>query len=235
VLFPVFVALAVLVGHALVLKRAKASRLGASAANRMVVFVLGFGFLGALIAKPLYDLPALLEGKPLIGISSFGGIAGGLCGALFFFRRSSMPGKQRWAYLDLLGFAFPFAWIFGRMGCWAAHDHPGVRAEGPLTHMFADGSRYDLGLIEMLAFAIPMAALFHVLSRRARPAGFYSAFFLIVYGPFRLLLDQLHESPPQLIALSVDQFASLAISATGLYIWRAAIYGSTTTVPRIDG
>jgi prolipoprotein diacylglyceryltransferase len=56
----------------------------------------------------------------------------------------------------------------------------------------------------------------HTLSTR-RP-GFAIGLFLAVYGPFRFLLDRLHESPPHWFFLTIDQWSGAAATLLGLAI-----------------
>jgi hypothetical protein len=78
VLFPIWLALAVLTGHLLVLTRAKIA--GIQPAMR--------------IAR--CNIPSLLTRNPSMSISSFGGLAGGLTGALLFFRRARIAHSDTW-------------------------------------------------------------------------------------------------------------------------------------------
>ncbi|MBL8212610.1 MAG: prolipoprotein diacylglyceryl transferase [Bryobacterales bacterium] len=222
-LFAGLVALGVVLAHAVVLRRAGVLRLRTAAVNQMVGAALAAGFLTAYLVKFLYN-PAGLAGNPAAllanstGISSFGGIVGGLLGALAALR-GARPSPL--AYLDALAFAFPFGWILGRTGCVLVKDHPGLPASGPFARDFAGILRYDLALIELLAFALPITLLFSWLARRPRRSGFFLSTFLITYGPFRLLLDALHDQPPRYGPLTVDQWFGLLLTAAGLAFFRS--------------
>jgi prolipoprotein diacylglyceryltransferase len=58
-----------------------------------------------------------------LGIRPLGGISGGFLGGLpwYCFRRLSLVETLR--RLDIVAYAIPFAWMFGRLGCALAHDH----------------------------------------------------------------------------------------------------------------
>jgi len=60
---------------------------------------------------------------------------------------------------------------------------------------FPEGTRYDLGLTELL-FLIPLAALFYLLGRRPRSVGFFFVLYTTLYGVFRVWQDTLHIQPP---------------------------------------
>lgn len=225
--------------HLTLLRRAAEQGLETRLVNRMVAAALAGGLLAAHLAKFLYE-PAMLLRDPSIvlrttaGISSFGGIAGGLLCAIAILRAGRSPVL---VYLDALAYAFPFGWVLGRTGCVVVQDHPGVAATGWLARDFAGVSRYDLGLIELVGFALPLAALFWWCGRQSRRVGFYSATFFTLYGPFRVLLDGLHEQPPRYGPLSVDQWFGLLLTAAGLALWRwlppagPALPGQRTTAP----
>jgi prolipoprotein diacylglyceryltransferase len=165
------------------------------------------------------------------GISSIGGFLGAFIAILIFFRVKKIPlipkvlvlegGKNRPAlkYLDCFAYGMVFAWIFGRMACYTAHDHIGKlthsvfgmrfpkedwNGTGPFgrdivtpeaAEMFANVDyvqRFDLGFLEML-WAIGMFAFFFFWARKQknlRP-GWYVAATLAAYGPYRVFLDSL--------------------------------------------
>jgi phosphatidylglycerol:prolipoprotein diacylglycerol transferase len=181
----------------------------------MVFWMLLGGFGGAFAFKLLYAPNPwdLLRG----GIASFGGLFVGLAAACLYLRK----GARKWGavlhYMDALAFVFPRAWLFGRLGCALAHDHPGLRTESWLGVRFPDGARYDLGLLEVF-FILGYLGLLAVLDRRQRPSGFYLGLFLSTYGLFRLFLDRLHEAPVRYGGWSVDQYASVAALVLGVAI-----------------
>lgn len=223
VLFAGLVSLGVMLAHAMLLRRAKAWSLQTPVVNRMVGAALATGFLASYFAKFLYN-PAALAANPAgllansAGISSFGGILGGLLGAIAALRGAR---RSPLYYLDALAFAFPFGWILGRTGCVLVKDHPGLPAAGPFAREFEGVLRYDLALLELLGFAVPLTLLFLWLARRPCRPGLYVAVFLMTYGPFRLLLDALHDQPPRYGPLSVDQWFGLLLTAAGLAFFRS--------------
>ena len=96
--------------------------------------------------------------SPTPGLSSFGGFIGGTPAALWFRQ------KRRVSLMvlgDIFCFAFPFAWIFGRTGCFVVHDHPGVVSDFFLAVDNYNGegvARHDLGLYEVIWSAAMIAA-----------------------------------------------------------------------------
>jgi phosphatidylglycerol:prolipoprotein diacylglycerol transferase len=155
------------------------------------------------------------------GISSFGGFIGATLGVVIFLNVQKVhvipgllvleggKGRPVLKYVDALAFGFAFAWIFGRMGCFSAHDHVGCATNSPLAVAFPDGwrrgvpaieafgppgitPRYDLGFLEML-WSVGLSLFFLAVSRTRkvlRP-GWYVAVMAMLYAPFRFYLDTL--------------------------------------------
>lgn len=216
-------AVAVLTGYFLVRVRARSRGLDVRLASRLVLAMLGFGFTGAHIFKAAYfDLPDfnfMTIVNAVSGMASFGGIFGGIAGAVWYLRRRGLDLRKALTYVDAVAFVFPCAWVFGRFSCYLAHDHPGVRTESWLGVQYPGGTRFDLGLLEVF-FMLGVIALFQILDLWKRQAGFYLSMFLVIYGIFRLGLDQLHITVMRYWGWSVDQWASVAAIGLGLLALR---------------
>ncbi len=209
---------AALVGHLLILRRAEKTGLEPSIAGWLSLWMILFGFAGSFLFKfsyrPEYLLNILASVRRPPGIASFGGIFGGLLAGLLYLKWRYPKRAEKLRYMDAVAWAFPSAWIFGRAGCALAHDHPGIRTSSWLGVQYPGGTRYDLGLLEVL-FLAPVVVLFFWLGRRPRPPGFFLGLFLILYGLFRLALDTLHVAPVRYFGWTVDQFASAAAMLAG--------------------
>jgi phosphatidylglycerol:prolipoprotein diacylglycerol transferase len=172
-------------------------------------------------------------------ISSFGGIVGGIAGALLFFalRARDDERQQRLAYLDAIAFVFPATLAIGRFGCALAHDHPGTVTTFPLAisldttaaldymrGVYSDAGLllpaaassmgfHDLGLYECLFLALVIVPLFAFLNRRGRARGFYLVAFAALYLPVRFCLDMLRVSDVRYIGLTPAQWLAALIMA----------------------
>lgn len=133
------------------------------------------------------------------GFSSFGGFLGAVIGAAVFFRWARpLP---FWRHGDVVMYAFPFAWIFGRLGCFLAKDHIGRETTfflgQAMTFQFEGRQiveiRHNLGLYEAL-WSMVIAAAFLLVDRRPRFDGFYIALFCILYAPMRFGFDFLRNT-----------------------------------------
>jgi phosphatidylglycerol:prolipoprotein diacylglycerol transferase len=122
------------------------------------------------------------------GFSSTGGFIGAVIGSVLFWR--FIRPRDYFAHADTIMFAFPFAWVFGRLGCFAAHDHIGRSSDFFLAVNFPlpTGPRHDLGLYEAL-WTVVISAVFFALDRKPRKGGFYIALWAFLYAPARFVLD----------------------------------------------
>jgi phosphatidylglycerol:prolipoprotein diacylglycerol transferase len=233
--FGVLVAIAMLVGMRVVRKRAVSQALDGHTADRLVTWILIGGFIGAHLVDRLVYFPAETLAEPIRllrfweGLSSFGGFVGAVCAAWIFFRRGQ---PETWTYLDAVAYGFPFGWIFGRLGCFLAFDHPGLP-----TRFFLgedDGSgvvRHNLGLEEAL-YTVLIAALFYVLGRRKRPGGFFVGMLALLYAPVRFLFDFLRTRDVRYLGLTPGQWGALALLGVGVFlVLRAQKKGEAAASP----
>jgi phosphatidylglycerol:prolipoprotein diacylglycerol transferase len=123
-------------------------------------------------------------------------------------------------YADSLAYGLAFGWLFGRLGCFTAHDHPGRFSHFFLAVQYPEGARHDLGLEEAL-WALGMSLLFLLLSRRRQPLGLYVSLLSIGYAPVRFGLDflrvtDLPGSDPRYFGLTPAQYGTFFVLAAGL-------------------
>ncbi|HLO09670.1 MAG TPA: prolipoprotein diacylglyceryl transferase family protein [Desulfobacteria bacterium] len=138
--FGTIVAVAVIVGWQMVVRRARAKELDPELVQDLLSYVLLCGFVVAHLYSVLAYFPREAMQDPLLllkfwqDISSFGGFAGGLLGLWLFFRfkARNIDATSRLRYLDVIAYVFPFAWAIGRAACTVAHDHPGTITSFPL-------------------------------------------------------------------------------------------------------
>jgi phosphatidylglycerol:prolipoprotein diacylglycerol transferase len=229
--FGALVAIAVLFGTWILKRRSLEEGLDAEVSGRMVFWALVVGFIGAHLVDRFVYFPEKTFKDPLSilkvweGISSFGGIMGGVLGAALFIRREKLPAPLAWRYLDAIAYAFVHGWIFGRLGCFTAFDHPGTKTDfflgqyhpDPLTDSMV--KIHNLGLYEAIYF-VPLAVLYWALGRKKhRPPGFYVALIAVVYPPVRFGLDFLRVVDVRYAGLTPAQWGSIAFVGLGLYLF----------------
>jgi phosphatidylglycerol:prolipoprotein diacylglycerol transferase len=190
--------------------RARGIKLGLDVADVVdgLVFTVLSGFIGGHLVHVLAYHPEQLQdsgdilGIPVpagayallriwAGFSSFGGFIGAILGINFFYR--VVRKRPFWPHADTIMFAFPFAWVFGRLGCFSVHDHIGRPSDSFLAVNFPGGPRFDLGLLEALV-SLGIVLVFLALARRPRPHGTYAAVWCLLYAPARFGLDFLRNT-----------------------------------------
>src|SRR5438067_211589 len=158
----ILVAIGIIVGFRLTKARGRELGLVDERVESMVTWVLLLGFVNA----HLFDVFAYQTFgphpswkdilNPFAGISSFGGFIGALAGLFIWCRRNRQPIMP---YADSLAYGLATGWLFGRLGCFTAHDHPGHHTNFFLAVRYPDGPRHDLGLYEAI-WAAGVAASF---------------------------------------------------------------------------
>jgi phosphatidylglycerol---prolipoprotein diacylglyceryl transferase len=198
--FGILGALATLLAFWITLRRARWMGIALEEMFQYLSVMYLCGLAGAFMADTIMAEPQAFVAHPgrvfhvAVGIRSFGGLIGGFLSGLAWcaFRRLSLYETVR--RFDILLYAFPAAWMVGRLGCALAHDHRGLWTTSWIAVRFPEGTRYDLGLIEFL-FMIGMTAVFWALDRKQRPVGFFFSSYITAYGVFRIWLDTLQAEP----------------------------------------
>lgn len=227
-LFGVLVATGILLGARWTHMRAKVLGLDALKVSSMIttVLVVGFEFshiFDVFVYKTKGPNPTFLQIiNPFEGLSSYGGFIGalmGLFGWCIYKREKIMP------YADSLAYGLSLGWMFGRLGCYSAHDHPGGFTDFWLSVPYPDGRRHDLGLDEAI-WAGAVALLFWVLARKNRPLGLYVTLLTGLYAPVRFFLDYLRATDvtgadPRYWGFTPAQYASIVVVfiSGGLLVW----------------
>lgn len=155
------------------------------------------------------------------GLSSMGGLVGGILAAAVWFRRKRIPFAD---YSDAFALGIAPGWGVARVGCFTVHDHPGVRSDFFLAVNMNGVPRHDLGLYEaILLFAL--AALLWALHRRGALRGRLLPLLAVLYGVARFFLDFLRARPGdvryadgRIAGLTAAQYIVIAIAAYGA--WR---------------
>ncbi|HQT81116.1 MAG: prolipoprotein diacylglyceryl transferase [Ferrovum sp. 37-45-19] len=196
-----------------------------------VVFgVIVGGRLGyVLFYKPEYyfshplEIVALWKG----GMSFHGGFLGVTVASSLFARRS----QRRW--LDITDFVAPlvtFGLGFGRLGNFINGELPGRPTSLPWGMIFPNTdliARHPSQLYEALLEGLVLGTFLFLASRKQRPTGVLSAYFLMGYGSFRFLVEFTREPDNFLglldLGLSMGQWLSLPMIIAGLILWRSSL------------
>ena len=155
------------------------------------------------------------------GLSSFGGLLGGVIAAIVFFRIRKVSFAK---YADAFALGVAPGWGVARIGCFMVHDHPGVP-----SHLFFavnfpaswGGPRLDLGLIDAIwLFAI--TGLLYWLRRRGALKGLLLPLLAILYAIGRFTFDffrayDLSYIDRRYFGLTPAQYGCFVLVAYGVY------------------
>lgn len=221
--FGALVATGILLAFRLIRKRAPGLGLDPVLAERLAMRMVIVGFISAHIVDRIAYYPRDVLAHPLSllyiweSISSFGGFLGAIAVAIVFMRQTG--GSLGWRYLDLIAYAFPLAWLFGRMGCTVAYDHPGLSTHFVLGQRYIDNVvRHNLGLYEALYTAV-LVLLFRTLGKgKPRAPGFFVAMLALAYAPVRFALDFLRIEDARYFGFTPGQYGSVILVFAGLAI-----------------
>jgi phosphatidylglycerol:prolipoprotein diacylglycerol transferase len=224
--FGVLSAAGVWLGMSLLVREGRRRGLDVEPVEKLAGWALVGGMIGAhLMHVLLYHPEELREGGPLQllkvwdGLSSTGGVFGGLVASIVFLRHRGL----RFApYADSFALALPPGWAIARLGCFAVHDHPGVLSNFFLAVDFPGGARHDLGLYDAIVLA-GITAVVHSLRHRSALQGRLLGVVALLYGGCRFLLDFLRARDvayvdARYLGLTPAQYAALALVAYGIWI-----------------
>lgn len=153
------------------------------------------------------------------GLSSFGGFIGGTIAVILYLRKKNLEFAP---YAHTIIQAFPVGWAIGRVGCFLIHDHPGTLTHSILAVKYPGGSRYDLGLVEILN-ALGMGAVMLLVKRFSKKDNIISASGLLWYGVVRFFTEflrakDLPEVDARYLGLTPAQFGSIILCVGAIFI-----------------
>jgi len=238
--FGVLVAIGVLLGAWVAGKFALRNDLDTVATGDLVTYAVVTGFIvGYFLNGMLYERETFVEAlrhpslflSTWLGLSSYGGFFGGILGCFIWKWRTK---KELLPYANAVCFGLPFGWLFGRLGCFVVHDHPGKVTDFFLAvneYRFGDPPfqpRHDLGFYEVLYSLLIIGLFLWLEGRKRRPVGFYCVLLPIVYAPVRFFLDFLRAAPLEggdvrYGGLTPAQWASFLMLGVGLAVWQFAV------------
>lgn len=221
--FPVLVGAAVITEFQIVMRRGPRFGIDRETTSTLAGWAIFLGLLGAHLFDLFVYYPERFLANPLVilmpwrGISSMGGMLGGILGLLLVMQLRALSALDRLRFVDCLLFALPFTLALGRLGCALQHDHLGVSANHWLAVAFPDGPRFDLGLLEFL-YVSAMGGVFLLVDRKRWPDGFFIGLFFALYGPVRFLMDALRVGDVRYLGWTPGQYLSVLATGVGLLI-----------------
>ncbi len=155
------------------------------------------------------------------GLSSMGGLFGGIVAAITFFRLRRIPFRD---HADAFALGIAPGWGIARVGCFTVHDHPGVLTSFPLAVRFpaqvagVAGPRHDLGLYEAIVL-FSIGALLWAFHRRDVLRGRLLAVLGLLYGIARFFLDFLRATDVPYADGRIHGLTFAQYFAVGLVAW----------------
>jgi phosphatidylglycerol:prolipoprotein diacylglycerol transferase len=223
-MFGVLVAIGVIIGDRIVVAEGKRRGLDPQDVRFLNARIVIGGFIMAHLVSVIFYFPERIKESPFVllnvwsGLSSFGGFLGAFLAFLYYTKKEEIP---RLPYADSVALGLSVGWIFGRTGCFTAHDHPGRHTSFFLSVNYPGpgGPRHDLGLDELL-FTVVMTMVLFRYARKPRPPGHVIGLAALMYAPIRFGLDFLRATdvalPDQRYAgLTPAQWACLATMVLG--------------------
>jgi len=183
------------------------------------------GLVGGVVGSKLYyvaqnyDSDASLLGNVFSGsgLVWYGGAIGGAITVLLWARRRGMLNV---GLLDLCAAPLAMGYAIGRVGCQVSGDGDyGKPWDGPWAMAYPDGAVpidvpvHPTPIYEAIAMALVAWALWR--SRDAFRPGIVFAFYLILSGLQRFLVEFLRRNDEAVLGLTVPQLQSLALVAAG--------------------
>ena len=238
--FGILVAAGFLIGGHVSMNRAKKLGLDPEVINRLIGWLVVGTLVGGHFGYGLMYAPEEYLANPIEflkfwrGLSSFGGFVVCVPLSVWFFYKEKVP---VWPYLDCLAHGMAVGWFLGRMGCFAAHDHPGSVSTFPLAvegvcrdDSLADmpldqrgtAACHDLGLYEAL-WSLAMYGLFRLMDNRPRIPGIYPLLLGLVYGPARFAMDYLRPESTDVryLGYTPGQYWSVVFTLVCLgFLWK---------------
>lgn len=229
--FGVLSAAGILLASSLIAAQAKKRGLDANPLPDFAAWAVGFGLIGGHLMHVLLYHPEELDSGGALqlfkfwdGLSSTGGVIGGLVGALVFFRSRRLSFR---AYADSIALGLAPGWAVARLGCFSVHDHPGRLTDFVLAVRFPGGARHDLGLYDALLL-LAASGLLYALARSAPLRGHLLGVLALVYGVGRFFLDFLRATDvtyadARYLGLTPAQYVCILLVLYGLVEVRQAL------------
>jgi phosphatidylglycerol:prolipoprotein diacylglycerol transferase len=238
--FGIFVALGILFAARMLARQAEREGLDSTPLQDYAPWGVGVGVVVGHLFHLFAYHPEELSKSPFQilkvwdGLSSFGGLIGGILAAAVFFRIRKLRFRD---YADAFALAVTPGWAIARLGCFAVHDHPGVHTDFFLAVNFPGGPRHDLGLYDA-AFLFAISGLLLVLRNAGRLRGKLLPLLALLYAFGRFFFDSLRATDlayvdARYLGLTPAQFGCFGLIAFGLWglaRWQAPARKDTPAV-----
>lgn len=222
--FGIFVAIGILLAARLMGKQAQRDGLDPNPLADYAPWGVGVGIVMGHLVHLFGYHPEELSKSPFQifrvwdGLSSFGGLLGGILAAVVFFRLRKLRFHD---YADAFALAVAPGWAVARIGCFAVHDHPGVHTDFFLAVAFPGGPRHDLGLYDAV-FLFALTGVLYALRHAGKLKGRLLPLLSLLYACGRFGFDFLRASDMAYVdaryfGLTPAQYGSIGLVLYGLW------------------
>ncbi|MFP2924336.1 prolipoprotein diacylglyceryl transferase [Pyxidicoccus sp. 3LG] len=238
--FGVFVALGIILAARLLVRNAEKQGLDPTPLADFAPWGVGIGILVGHWVHLFFYHPEELSKSPFQilkvwdGLSSFGGLLGGILAAVFFFKARKLRFSD---YADAFALGVAPGWAVARLGCFAVHDHPGVRTDFFLAVAFPNGARHDLGMYDAIALFL-ISGLLYALRNAGALKGRLLPLTALLYSVCRFLFDFLRATDMSYVdaryfGLTPAQYGCIVLAAYGVWgLLKRAPGGAAAPPPR---
>ncbi len=241
--FGIFVALGILLAARLLVRNAERQGLDPTPLADYAPWGVGVGVVVGHWVHLFFYHPEELSKSPFQilkvwdGLSSFGGLLGGILAAVVFFKVRKLRFSD---YADAFALGVAPGWAVARLGCFAVHDHPGVPTDFFLAVAFPNGPRHDLGMYDAIAlFAI--SGLLYALRDKAAMKGRLLPLLALLYAGCRFFFDTLRATDMSYVdaryfGLTPAQYGCLGLVLYGVWgLLRRRAPGASPVPPSSSG
>jgi len=198
------------------------------------------GLVGGLIGAKL-DFVIQNPGEPFFsgsGLVWFGGVVGGAIGVLAWAKWRGIHG---WQIADIAAAPLALGYAIGRVGCQLSGDGDyGIPWDGPWAMSYPEGTVpttedvHPTPVYETLAVGAIAYALWRM--RDAFTVGMLFAFYLVLTGTERLLVEFIRRNEDVALGLTQPQLISIAMIVAGAaWITARARRGDLRAPSAVDG
>lgn len=239
--FGVLLVVGMIIAYRVMMNRAGELQIPGEEMKGALICAFAVGLIGAHVVEVLFYQPELLrtEGwtvyfRVFTGLSSIGGVFGGLAGFCVYLkrrRRACIP------HLSVMVEGFVIWWAFVRLGCTLAHDHVGTLTSFFLAFNYPSGPRHNLGFYEFLVVILVLFPLSMILRRNQSAPRDYVGTMFLIYGSLRFGLDFLRAtdvlgSDLRYWDLTAAQYGCVMLAGAGLcmLLFRSSIPARNTSL-----
>lgn len=220
----VMVAIAFLACSFLIAKEAKFRKEDPDFVSGTLFYIIVGAIIGSRLAYVFLDLPSFLA-KPLSifvlwegGMVSYGGIIGGVLGALIYIKVKKGSFLK---FADIVAPYIPLGFAIGRIGCFLNWDDYGIASTLPWAVQVAgDIPRHPTQIYLIIADIAMFVILMKLRHRLDKKKGSMFFAFLGVYGALRLVVEPLRYYDTPLIKYSAIVILIISITLSLIYFAR---------------